>query len=813
MKSNPKRNAKTRLGTSNQLSTKALTKLPQIGLAILFSSVLFYSIQQTESINASSYSIADDQDQDDIPNWEDFDDDNDGIEDQFECNPDQVEIFTYTGSDQIANIPTGTETIKAKIWGAGGRGDQRSGRGTGGAGGYTEIEIPLSALPGGTTQLVVTVGEGGNSSTGSVTYGNGGAGFINTSGNGHNGRNAGSGGGMSALSLVTLAVPASVSVSELIAIAGGGGTMPAYSSSGTYAGEGGGTNGGDEKAHPTQGGGGGSQVAGGTAVNNGNPGSFLQGGNAVNNGGGGGGGFYGGASGNFADPCGTCTSSADEHGGGGGSGYVNPAATSSSMETGNLQTPPNTSDPDYIAGVGVGGDAGSGGVAGGNGLVVITYVFALDCDLDQDGIPNHLDLDSDGDGITDIIEAGGTDPDGDGQVEYATPGDPMTLDDSDGDGLSDVMDNVDSGSGVGEFTSGTPLTLPNTDGSGQANFRDIDSDDDGIVDYTEAQATATHIARSNVDTDGDGLDDAFDIDCQPCGAISGTAIVPWNTGNTADADYMDLDSDGDGNPDSIEGHDTNGDGVVDGSDSPMANTGLAGGTTDIDGDGLLDGYDNDTNPVNFDATNGSMLANSHPNTNGLGSEMDWREQFVFPVEWLDFAVEKAGVDAKLSWATASEQNSDYFQVERSFEGTQFEEIGQVNAAGTTSNISQYQFTDPNITFYSNAKLLYRLKQVDLDGAVDYSKTIELTLGDSEQEIFLTAYPNPVKDVLRIRMSFHGAASLKIINNAAQVVYHQDLSANETGQDIRLAVSEWPAGFYQVILESDFAQTYKKIMKN
>ncbi|MEL6591705.1 MAG: glycine-rich protein, partial [Bacteroidota bacterium] len=403
MKSTPRKGKDLHLVPSNQLRTKTQQQWLQFGLIALFTSILFFSIQQTGSISASSYPIADDQDQDNIPNWEDVDDDNDGIPDQWECNPDQIEVFTYTGSDQITTIPSGAETIKAKIWGAGGRGDQRSGRGTGGAGGYTEIEIPISALPGGTTQLIVTVGEGGSSSTDSSTYGNGGAGFVNTSGSSHDGRNAGSGGGMSALSLVSLAVPASVSVDDLIAIAGGGGTMPAYSSGGTYAGEGGGTNGGDEKSHPTQGGGGGSQTAGGAAINNGNPGSFLQGGNAVNNGGGGGGGFYGGASGNFADPCGTCTSSADEHGGGGGSGYVNPSATSSNMQTGSLQTPPNTTDSDYVAGVGLGGNAGSGGGSGGNGLVVITYVFPLDCDFDKDGLPNHLDLDSDGDGITDII--------------------------------------------------------------------------------------------------------------------------------------------------------------------------------------------------------------------------------------------------------------------------------------------------------------------------------------------------------------------------------------------------------------------------
>uniref|UniRef100_UPI00047955D9 glycine-rich protein n=1 Tax=Maribacter antarcticus TaxID=505250 RepID=UPI00047955D9 len=339
-----------------------------------------------------------DTDSDGVSDICDLDDDNDGILNTEECNPLINQVYSYTGGDQISIIPIGANLVRAKIWGAGGRGDQRNLRGTGGAGGYTEIEIPISALPGGTTQLIVTVGEGGNSSTGGPTYGNGGAGLIIASG-----RNCGSGGGMSALGLVSLSNPSSVNVNQIIAIAGGGGTMPAYSSGGSYAGEGGGTKGGDASSYPVNGGQGGSQTSGGLANTNGNIGSFLIGGDAVENGGAGGGGFYGGASGNI--------SGNNEHGGGGGSGYISPSTSNGSTTTGNLQVPPNIADSDYTAGIGVGGNNGGGN--GGNGLVILEYELALTCDIDNDGIPNSLDLDSDGDGCPDAIEGGFTDPDSD----------------------------------------------------------------------------------------------------------------------------------------------------------------------------------------------------------------------------------------------------------------------------------------------------------------------------------------------------------------------------------------------------------------
>ena len=248
-------------------------------------------------------------------------------------------------------------------------------------------------------------------------------------------------------------------------------------------------------------------------------------------------------------------------------------------------------------------------------------------DSDGDGLANSLDLDSDGDGIADIIEAGGTDSDGDGQVDYSTAGDPTTMTDADGDGLFDTVDDQDSGSGGGEVTSGTALSNPDSDSDGVKDVVDIDSDNDGITDNVEAQTTAGYTVPTSSDTDGDGIDNAYDGDDNTTTGIgggTGTAISPTNTDNDALDDYLDSDSDNDGVADSIEGHDTNGDGTVDGSDSPNANTGLAGGTTDSDGDGLYDGFDNNTS--SWDATNSSLTAESHPDVQAGGTtEQDWRE--------------------------------------------------------------------------------------------------------------------------------------------------------------------------------------------
>ncbi len=248
--------------------------------------------------------------------------------------------------------------------------------------------------------------------------------------------------------------------------------------------------------------------------------------------------------------------------------------------------------------------ANFGGVGG------YAFSISVQCpDFDGDGIPNHLDLDADDDSITDIIEAGGTDSDNDGQVDYPTAGDPNSMVDTDMNGLDDGLDAA---------TGGSPWPMTNTDGSGQPDFLDIDADDDGIVDNIEAQSTTGYIPPSNIDSDMDGIDNAYD---SSNGSFGGAGVTPENTDGTDNPDYTDTDTDNDGIDDVIEGHDTNIDGVVDGSDTPAANMGI-GGTMDADGDGLLDGFDNDTASV--EPTN-NLNPESHPDAQGGDPEQDWRE--------------------------------------------------------------------------------------------------------------------------------------------------------------------------------------------
>jgi len=78
-------------------------------------------------------------------------------------------------------------------------------------------------------------------------------------------------------------------------------------------------------------------------------------------------------------------------------------------------------------------------------------------DTDGDGVPDYQDLDSDGDGKLDIVEAGGVDSNGDGRVDGFL--------DQDGDGMDDAISPL--------FAGGNPLAVPDSDGDGLPDFRDV----------------------------------------------------------------------------------------------------------------------------------------------------------------------------------------------------------------------------------------------------------------------------------------------------------------------------------------------------
>lgn len=109
-----------------------------------------------------------------------------------------------------------------------------------------------------------------------------------------------------------------------------------------------------------------------------------------------------------------------------------------------------------------------------------------------------------------------------------------------------------------------------------------------------------------------------------------------------------------------------------------------------------------------------------------------------PVEFIAFTGELNGSYVVLNWATATETENDYFQVERSTDGATYEAIAQVTGAGDSQEELAYSYLDYD---YSPGVNYYRLRQVDYDGTQDFSDVIVVNAGGAVATV-LGIYPNP-----------------------------------------------------------------------
>ncbi len=96
-----------------------------------------------------------------------------------------------------------------------------------------------------------------------------------------------------------------------------------------------------------------------------------------------------------------------------------------------------------------------------------------------------------------------------------------------------------------------------------------------------------------------------------------------------------------------------------------------------------------------------------------------------PIELSEFIAINDNNNILLKWKTATEINSNYFDVERSDDGQFFFSIGKVNATGNSSNPISYSFLDTKMSYNNGSQIFYRLKLVDKDGSVKYSNHISI----------------------------------------------------------------------------------------
>jgi hypothetical protein len=198
-----------------------------------------------------------------------------------------------------------------------------------------------------------------------------------------------------------------------------------------------------------------------------------------------------------------------------------------------------------------------------------------------------------------------------------------------------------------------------------------------------------------------------------------------------------------------------------------------------------------------------------------GWAMALKNNLALPVTLSDFSGQWQQNNALLLWQTASELNSAYFELQRSFDGSTFTPVGTVAAAGESNTPRNYQYTDANVKSLmqtgSLREVFYRLRSVDKDAKETYSGIVILRADPAANTYSI--FPNPARDVVTI-------TSTEAIVTGNTYIYMADvngrllLQKQMTNRQQQLNLSALPSGTYflQLVNTGKIVYTQKIIIQ-
>jgi hypothetical protein len=162
-----------------------------------------------------------------------------------------------------------------------------------------------------------------------------------------------------------------------------------------------------------------------------------------------------------------------------------------------------------------------------------------------------------------------------------------------------------------------------------------------------------------------------------------------------------------------------------------------------------------------------------------------------PLSLVGFTALAKNSSAFLNWQTSSETNTSRFVIQRSLDAKKFTDAGIVSAAGFSSGIKNYQFTDAAVFLPGVPAVYYRLQMIDRDGKFTYS-AVKKTVAD--KNFAIDVYPNPARNMVTV--SFSSTQNKSVRFNLYNTVGQLLLSSSAKGFSVKqIDISALSSGLY------------------
>lgn len=233
------------------------------------------------------------------------------------------------------------------------------------------------------------------------------------------------------------------------------------------------------------------------------------------------------------------------------------------------------------------------------------------------------------------------------------------------------------------------------------------------------------------------------------------------------------------------------------------------------------------NRSSFQIYTGAQV-DSNGNTGGIATDRFHSIYFgdliarysVLPVTYESFNAILNNNTVNLNWTINSQISNDHFEVERSFDNTDFSTAAFVMGAQSQNNgADQYSFTDKDQRIASHNIIYYRLKQVDVNGNFSYSvvKTVRIS-NVTDKKISVQVMPNPYMDKLNVNFSAdnNGKAEIIMISASGTIVKKAVSDINKGSNNIQLQdLSAQAPGMYvvNILVDGQSIGTQKIIKTN